>query len=285
MEVLAHAKLNLSLDVLNRRPDGYHEMRMVMQTISLADTLTLTPGGEGVRVRTSLSYLPTDARNLAAAAARAFWVGTGRPEQGLEIAIEKVIPVCAGMAGGSADAAAVLRALNEAAGTGLSRQALARLGEQVGSDVPYCVLEGTALAEGRGEVLTPLPPLPFCHIVVCKPSFSVSTPELFGRLDCRRIRRRPDTEGLVAALAAGDLEEVARRVYNVFEDVLPERRAGVIAEIKGELLNHGALGAAMSGTGPTVFGLFREQEQARQACRALSESFRDVWTAVPVGRE
>ena len=122
-------------------------------------------------------------------------------------------------------------------------------------------------------------------MVVCKPPFSVSTPELFGRLDCRRIRRLPDTEGLVAALAAGDLEEVARRVYNVFEDVLPERRAGVIAEIKGELLNHGALGAAMSGTGPTVFGLFREQEQARQACRALSESFRDVWTAVPVGRE
>lgn len=282
MKVSAHAKLNLTLDVLAEREDGYHDLRMVMQSVSLADELTLTCGGEGVRVSTNLRYLPRNERNLAAVAAHAFWAQTGRPPEGLEIGIVKRIPVCAGLAGGSADAAAVLRALNERAGSPLDRMGLARVGEQVGSDVPYCVLGGTALVEGRGERLTPLPPLPNCHIVICKPPFPISTPELFGQIDCKRLRRRPDTAGILAALETGDLEGVARRLYNVFEDVLSDHRGAEIAEIKQELISAGALGAAMSGTGPTVFGIFAEEQAAAACCQALRESYAETFLARPV---
>ena len=282
MKVLAHAKLNLTLDVLGEREDGYHDLRMVMQSVSLADELTLTCGGEGVRVSTNLRYLPRNERNLAAVAARAFWDQTGRPAEGLEIGIVKRIPVCAGLAGGSADAAAVLRALNERAGAPLDRMELARVGEQVGSDVPYCVLGGTALVEGRGECLTPLPSLPDCHIVICKPPFPISTPELFGQIDCKKLRCRPDTTGILAALKAGDLGGVARRLYNVFEDVLTDRRGAEIAEIKQTLISAGALGAAMSGTGPTVFGIFSEEQSAAACCEALRESYAETFLTRPV---
>ena len=157
MEIQAFAKLNLTLDVLGKRPDGYHDLRMVMQSITLCDTLTLTPNqGQGLRVSTDLHFLPTGEKNLAAMAARRFWEALDRPAEDLDICIRKRIPVCAGMAGGSTDAAAVLRALNQRAGSPLTPAELARVGEQVGSDVPYCVLGGTALAEGRGEHLTPL---------------------------------------------------------------------------------------------------------------------------------
>ena len=204
MEVLANAKLNLTLDVLGKREDGYHDLRMIMQSVTLADRLTLEDTGAGeVRVRTDLSFLPTGEKNLAAQAALRYWQARGEGPRGLDIAIQKRIPVCAGMGGGSSDAAAVLRALNDRDGAPFSREELARIGEQVGSDVPYCVLGGTALAEGKGEALTPLPPLPRCWAVVCKPEFSISTPELFARIDSVRLRRRPDTRGAVAALEAG----------------------------------------------------------------------------------
>ena len=158
MEIQAFAKLNLTLDVLGKRPDGFHDLRMVMQSITLCDTLTLTSNqGQGLRVSTDLHFLPTGEKNLAAIAARRFWEALGCPAEDLDICIRKRIPVCAGMAGGSTDAAAVLRALNQRAGSPLTPAELARVGEQVGSDVPYCVLGGTALAEGRGERLTPLP--------------------------------------------------------------------------------------------------------------------------------
>lgn len=283
MKVLAHAKLNLSLDVLSRRPDGYHDMRMVMQTVDLADEISLTREAEaGVRVRTNLRFLPDDDRNLAAIAARKFWESNGCQGEGLSIQIKKSIPVCAGMGGGSADAAAVLRALNELSGLHLSVERLAEIGEQVGSDVPYCVLEGTALAEGKGERLTALPALPDCYIVICKPAFSVSTPELFGCIDCRKIRCRPDTEGIISALQAQDLTGVARRLYNVFEDVLTDRRGGEIAEIKGEMVAGGALGAAMSGTGPTVFGIFDQESPARNVYETLKSRYSDTFLARPV---
>ena len=278
MEVQAYAKLNLSLDILGKRPDGYHELRMVMQSISLADTLTLTEhGGEGLRVRANLHFLPTGERNLAAAAALRFWEARGQEPEDLDIAIEKRIPVCAGMAGGSSDAAAVLRALNARAGEPFSPRELAKVGERVGSDVPYCVLGGTALAEGRGEVLTPLPPLPRCWVVVCKPDFPVSTPELFAQADRVKLRRRPDTKGILAALEAGDLGGVARRMYNVFEDVMPRRLYVRVAEIKNELIQRGALGANMSGSGPTAFGLFDRREAAEEALAALRERYRDTF--------
>ena len=278
MEIQAFAKLNLTLDILGKREDGYHDLRMVMQSITLADTLTLEENrGEGLRVSANLRFLPTGEKNLAAAAALRFWEALGREPEDLDIRIEKRIPVCAGMAGGSSDAAAVLRALNQRVGEPFSPKELARLGERVGSDVPYCVLGGTALAEGRGEVLTPLAPLPRCWVVACKPDFPISTPELFAQADRVKLRRRPDTAGLVAALEAGDLGGVARRMYNVFEDVLPARLYTRVAEIKNDLIQCGALGANMSGSGPTAFGLFDRLEAAQEARACLAQRYRDTF--------
>lgn len=278
MEIQAFAKLNLTLDILGKREDGYHDLRMVMQSITLADTLTLEENqGEGLRVSANLRFLPTGEKNLAAAAALRFWEALGREPEDLDIRIEKRIPVCAGMAGGSSDAAAVLRALNQRSGDPFSPKELARLGERVGSDVPYCVLGGTALAEGRGEVLTPLAPLPRCWVVACKPDFPISTPELFAQADRVKLRRRPDTAGLVAALEAGDLGGVARRMYNVFEDVLPARLYTRVAEIKNILIQCGALGGNMSGSGPTAFGLFDRLEAAQEARSCLTQRYRDTF--------
>jgi 4-diphosphocytidyl-2-C-methyl-D-erythritol kinase len=272
VEVRAHAKLNLTLDVLGRRPDGYHDLRMVMQSVALADVLTLEESGDGeLRVRTNLHFLPNNEKNLAAQAALRWWEARGQAPRGLEIAIEKSVPVCAGMAGGSSDAAAVLRALNQMEGAPLSLWELAKIGERVGSDVPYCILGGTALAEGRGEILTPLPPLPQCWAVLCKPEFSISTPALFAKIDSVRLRCRPDTQGVVAALEAGDLHGVARRMYNVFEDALPERQRARVNDIKNVLIQCGALGASMSGTGPTAFGLFDDEGLAREAQERLAD--------------
>lgn len=272
MEVQAHAKLNLTLDVLGRRPDGYHDLRMMMQSVDLADRLTLEENGGGeLRVSTNLHFLPNNEKNLAAQAALRWWEARGQSPRGLDITIEKHVPVCAGMAGGSSDAAAVLRALNDMEGAPLSLPELAKIGERVGSDVPYCVLGGTALAEGRGEVITPLPPLPLCWVVLCKPEFSISTPALFAKIDSVKLRCRPDTQGAIAALEAGDLHGVARRMYNVFEDALPERQHARVNDIKNVLIQCGALGASMSGTGPTAFGLFDDEGLAREARERLEE--------------
>ena len=268
--VQAPAKLNLTLDVLGRRPDGYHDMKMVMQSVKLADTLTLTvEPGEGIALSTNLGFLPLDGKNLAAAAALRLSEAAGVELGRLSIDIRKRVPVCAGMAGGSSDAAAVLRGLNELLGLGLTRPELARVGERVGSDVPYCVYGCTALAEGRGERVTALPALPHCWVVLAKPGFPVSTPELFARLDGQRVRCRPDTAGMLAALEAGDLNGVARRLFNVFEEVLPSYRRDRVRELKQVLLRAGALGASMSGTGPTVFGLFDDPGTAEAAFEAV----------------
>ena len=278
MLIQANAKLNLTLDVLSKRPDGYHDMRMIMQSIALADDLTVSPlEWDELRVKTNLHFLPNNEKNLAAQAALRYWEARGTEPRGLDITIQKRIPVCAGMAGGSSDAAAVLRALNQMDPHPLDPVALARIGERVGSDVPYCVLGGTALAEGRGEELTPLPPLPRCWVVVCKPDFPISTPALFQRIDSIRLRRRPDTTGAIEALKAGDLAGVARRMYNVFEDALTKRQLERVAEIKNELIRCGALGASMSGTGPTAFGLFEREEEAREAYDRLREINRETF--------
>ncbi len=278
LTVTAPAKLNLTLDVLGRREDGYHEMKMVMQSVSLADELTLTTGpGEGLELSSDLGFLPLDGRNLAAAAALRLQEETGTEWGRLCIELRKRVPVCAGMAGGSSDAAAVLRGLNELCGLGLSLKELARIGERVGSDVPYCVLGGTALAQGRGEKITPLPALPECWAVLAKPGFPVSTPELFARLDGRKTRCHPDAEGMIRALEEGDLPGAARRMFNVFEEILPPRMGNRVGELKGELLRHGALGASMSGTGPTVFGLFQREEEGRAAAEGMKELCREVY--------
>lgn len=266
----AYAKLNLALDILGRRPDGYHDMRMVMQSIDLADRVTVSTRPEpGMTVNTDLPYLPRGEGNIAAKAAARFFEETGLPAPGLAIDIQKQIPVCAGMAGGSSDGAAVLRVLRRLYAPEMPEERLEEIGALVGSDVPYCIRGGTVLAEGRGERLSALPPLPPCWLVVCKPAFSVSTPELFAQVRVKKLRCHPDIPGMAAALERGDLEGVARRLYNVFEDVLP-RRYSQVFEIKDALLEHGAMAASMTGSGPAVFGIFRDEAPAAQAAQALS---------------
>ena len=283
--VLARAKLNLTLDVLGKRPDGYHDLKMVMQSVALADTLTVETGtGEGLEVRTDLSFLPNNEKNLAAAAALAFQTVTGRDLGGVAIAIEKRIPVCAGMAGGSSDAAAVLRGLRRLYAPEMPVAASCRIGEKVGSDVPYCVFGGTALAEGRGEVLTRLAPMPACWAVVCKPPLPVSTPELFGRVREKKLTCHPDTKGVIQSLQQGDLPGVFHRIYNVFESILPEKY-GEVFTIKNRLLDLGAASACMTGSGPTVFGLFSERDKAEQAVSLLQADYGQTYLATMVGAE
>lgn len=280
----AYAKLNLSLDVLGTMPDGYHEMCMVMQSASLFDDVQVKLTDSGERsVRSNFGFLPRDGRNIALRAAEAFCAAAGLPGQGVEIALRKRIPVGAGLAGGSTDAAAVLRALDRLLGTRFSRAELEALGGTLGSDVPFCVAGGTQLAAGRGDRLTDLAAFPRCGIVICMPRFSIKTPELFARIDGRRSRVHPDTDGLISAAAAGDLRGAAQRMYNVFEDVLP-RRSREILDIKRRLLDAGALGAVMTGTGSAVFGLFEDGTAAKPAAAALRADYRAVFTAGPTER-
>lgn len=284
--VEAPAKLNLTLDVLGKREDGYHEMKMVMQSVSLTDTITLErESGEGMELFTNLGFLPVDGRNLAVMAAKEFETVTGEKLGHLRIYVQKRIPVCAGTAGGSSDAAAVLRGLNQLTERGMSLTELAEIGKRVGSDVPYCVLGGTALAEGRGEKITPLPPLPECWMVLAKPGFSISTPTLFELFDGKKMRCHPDTEGVLEALRCGELGGVARRLFNVFEEVLPPRKRERVEELKRFLLDHGAMGACMTGTGPTVFGLFAHEAVARAACQALKSHCREVFLTKTIDSE
>ena len=280
----AYAKLNISLDVGKRREDGFHEMTMVMQSISLADAVTVTLNDTGkVRARTSLPFIPGDERNLAVKAALCYLEAIGRQGQGAWIEIQKAVPVGAGMGGGSSDAAAVLRAMNALFDHALSTPELEKLSCAVGSDVAFCVAGGTALATGRGEKLEALPALPDCAFVVCKPEFSISTPELFRKLDQMPLRRHPDTAGLTAAIREGQLGQVCRRMYNVFEDV-DDRRMRTVADIKSRLLDAGALGAVMTGTGSAVFGVFAPGQALEGVCAPLRREYGFCESAVCVGR-
>ncbi len=280
----ARAKLNLTLDILGKRPDGYHEMRMVMQSIDLADEVTVSPSPEpGFQITTDLPYLPRGEGNIAHKAASRFFEATGLAPPGLALRIRKQIPVCAGMAGGSSDGAAVLRSLRQLYAPDLSEDRLEDIAALVGSDVPYCVRGGTVLAEGRGERMTDLPALPPCWFVVCKPACSISTPEIFAQVRLKKLRCHPDTAGLLAALEHGDLEGVARRMYNVFEDVLPRKYAQVF-EIKSALLEHGAMAASMTGSGPSVFGLFPEKKLAEAALEALTGQYQAVFLCQPTAK-
>lgn len=277
----AFAKLNISLDVTGRRPDGYHDMCMVMQAVTLCDDVSVSLREDGcVRAGTNLRYLPCDERNIAVKAARAFFAAAKMKNVGADIGIRKRIPVCAGMGGGSSDGAAVLRALNRLCGKPFSLRQLEELGAALGSDIPFCVAGGTALATGRGELLSPLPDFPACRFVIVKPRFSVSTPELFTKLDRCPIRCRPDTNGIVSSLKAGELAGVSRRMYNVFEAALPPKPDD-IPHIKAALLDCGALGAVMTGTGSAVFGVFGDAARAETASRMLSRSYREVFLASP----
>ncbi len=280
----AYAKLNLTLDVTARRDDGYHDMLMVMQAVSLTDSIILESTEEqGIRARCSFRYVPSDDRNLAVKAARVFLEEIGEEKTGLMIQMDKSIPVGAGMAGGSSDAAAVLRGLNRMFGRRMNRRELEKLSEKIGSDVAFCVAGGTALARGRGEVLEDLTPLPDCAIVICKPGFSTSTPELFRKLDGIGLRTHPDTAGMLGALEAGDLKEIAMRMFNVFEEV-DDRRMRSEAEIKHVLLDYGALGAVMTGTGSAVFGVFSDEDAAARCAEVLGREHKFCRIARPTGR-
>ena len=282
-EEKAWAKLNISLDVAERRPDGYHDMAMIMQTVSLHDTVSIRLTDTGrVQARSNLPFVPGDERNLAVRAALTYLRAAGKEGQGLAITLEKKIPVGAGMAGGSSDAAAVLRALNRHYGA-LSPEELETLSAEVGSDVPFCVRGGTALATGRGEKLESLPDMPACGFLICKPDFSISTPELFRRLDQGSARCHPDTAGLVRAIESGSLDQLCRRMYNVFEDI-DDRRMRTVKEIKSSLLDFGALGAVMTGTGSAVFGVFRPGAVPAGAADALRREYGFCEEAAPVGR-
>lgn len=273
----AYAKINLTLDVLERLPNGYHTVRMVMQTISLHDEVTVALDGTGgTSLECSLSYLPTDGTNLARRAAELFYAETGLPNPGTAIRLEKQIPVAAGLAGGSTDAAAVLRALDELHGAGLGDARLCEIGLKLGADVPYCLLGGSMLAEGVGERLTRLPPCPKAYAVLIKPPFSVSTAAIYAAMDACQPTERPDTDGMLRGLAAGDLQEICHRLYNVMEPVTGARHKS-IAEIRGRLLDCGALGAVMSGSGPTVYGLFQEKAQAEDAWNRLKGEHPDCF--------
>ena len=267
----ARAKINLGLDVVRRREDGYHEVKMVMQMLRLYDQIDIEKTQEsGIFVRSNLSFLPTDERNIAYKAAKVMIDQFGL-EQGVIIRIEKHIPVAAGMAGGSTDCAAVLYGMNKLFGLRLNQKKLRELGVKLGADVPYCLMRQTALSEGIGEILTPISPLQDCPILIAKPSVSVSTRHVCEHLKLDEQTMHPDIDGIVTALADGDLYGVTDRMANVLETVtVPEHP--VIDEIKKQMMASGAVNALMSGSGPTVFGIFDDEEKAKKACEDMKAS-------------
>ncbi len=278
----AFAKLNLTLDVLGKREDGYHDLQSVMQTISIRDDIEIDIGtGKPWKLLCSVEGIPTDERNLAWKAAKIYCDTMKKDPDGLEIRILKRIPSEAGMGGGSADAAAVLRALNRHYGNPLSVFALAELGAQVGSDVPFCVLCGTAMVEGRGERVRRLPDIPDCIFVVVKPEFSVSTPELYKKIDSVTIAKRPDNKAMESALLAGDLEKVAQNVYNVFDPVVTEEHLE-LNYIKSLFHQYGAACYQMTGSGSAVFAIVSEFEVAAVLCNMLKDNYPNVYIGKPV---
>ena len=278
----AFAKLNLTLDVLGKREDGYHDIQSLMQTISVRDDIEIDVGtGKPWTLLCDKEGIPTDERNLAWKAAKLYLDTIGKDPDGLEIRITKRIPVEAGMAGGSADAAAVLRALNRHYGEPLSIGALAELGGLVGSDVPFCTICGTAMAEGRGERLRKLPDMPDCFFVICKPDFSVSTPELFAKIDEKPIAKRPNNQLMESAILSGDLGKVCENVYNVFDPLVTEDHLE-LNYIKSIFNSYGAAAYQMTGTGSAVFAIVSEFEFAAVICGMLKENYPQVFIAKPI---
>lgn len=267
----APAKINLGLDVLGRRDNGYHDVRMVMQSIGLYDDVTIEKVEEpGICLEINLDFLPTDDRNIAYKAAKLlmdeFAISTG-----VKIKLEKHIPVAAGMAGGSTNAAAVLEGMNTLFSLGLTQKELMERGVKLGADVPYCIMKGTALAEGIGEILSPLPPLPECHILIAKPDISVSTKEVYEELDSKEIPDHPEIDGILEGLEEANLEKIVSAMGNVLERVTVQKYP-VIDEIKQVMKMAGAMNAMMSGSGPTVFGIFKDRETAELAQKEIQKT-------------
>lgn len=278
----AYAKLNLTLDVTGKREDGYHDIQSVMQTISVRDDVEIDIGtGKPWKLLCTDETIPTDETNLAWKAAKVYCDTLHKDPDGLEIRIHKRIPAGAGLGGGSADAAAVLRALNRYYGEPLSLFALAELGVQVGSDVPFCVICGTAMVEGRGERVRKLPDMPDCIFVVVKPEFSVSTPELYQKLDEIAIAQRPNNKAMESALLAGDLLKVSENLCNVFDPVVTQEHLEM-NYIKSLLHQYGAVNYQMTGSGSAIFAVVSEFEVAAVICNMLKDNYPQIFIAKPV---
>ena len=271
MKLRALAKINLGLDVTGKREDGYHEVRMVMQTIQMYDQLEIKERKEpGIRLTTNLPFLPCNDGNLVYKAAKLL-MDEFDIHQGVDMNLTKFIPVAAGMAGGSSDAAAALVGINRMFQLGLTKRQLMERGVQIGADVPYCVMRGTALAEGIGEKLTSLPGVPMCYVLIGKPGINVSTKFVYENLHADSLQYHPDIDGMVASIEKGDLCGITDRMGNVLETVTCKHYP-VIEQMKGILKEHGAVNALMSGSGPTVFGIYKDRELAEKTCQALKEA-------------
>jgi 4-diphosphocytidyl-2-C-methyl-D-erythritol kinase len=271
----AHAKINLSLDVLNKREDGYHNLQMIMQTIQLHDTISIHEIPEGVEIKCEAPYVPNNSTNIAYKAAEAM-INKYKLDAGVRIVIDKKIPVAAGLAGGSTDAAAVLKGINILFKIGIEQNELMQIGKTIGADVPYCIMGGTALAEGIGEKLTPLEPLGNIPIILIKPKLGVSTAWVFKSLDLDKVSKRPDTEMLIKALEKKDIKYLAENMSNVLEGVTISKYP-ILEKIKKNLLHKGAIGSMMSGSGPTVFGIFDNEDKAKKAFNILKTSKNDIF--------
>ena len=271
----AYGKINLGLDVVRRLENGYHQVRMIMQSVELADTVTMRRLSEdGIVLKTDKPGLPCDERNLAYKAASLMKEQFSLPS-GVEIMLEKHIPVAAGMAGGSADCAAVLKGMNELFGLGASFEELQKIGVKLGADVPYCLMGGCALSEGIGEVLTALPKPPACTLLLAKPNISVSTKYVYESLRLDELKHHPDIDGIVQSIETGDLERLCGKLENVLESVTGKEYP-VIGKIEESMKEEGALQALMSGSGPTVFGIFREREDAERAMERVRKENPDA---------
>lgn len=278
----AYAKLNLTLDVLGKRDDGYHDLKSVMQTVSVRDDIEIDiDTGKEWTLICDKEGIPQDETNLAWKAAKVYCDAMQKDPNGISIRITKRIPAQAGMGGGSADAAAVLRALNRYYGNPLSILALAELGARVGSDVPFCTVGGTAMVEGRGERIRKLTDLPECVFVICKPDFSVSTPELYARLDQTAIPVHPDNSAMESALLSGDINAVAEQIYNVFDPVVTAQHLE-LNYIKSVCNTYGSLGQQMTGSGSAVFAVMPNFEYAAVVCNMLKDNYPQVFIAMPV---
>lgn len=271
MRLRAMAKINLGLDVIRKREDGYHEVRMIMQTIRMYDTLDIrkkqTPG---ISLSSNLPYIPCDDRNLAYRAAKLL-MDEFQIKEGLSMKLAKAIPVAAGMAGGSSDAAAAFVGVNRLFRLGLTEEELMKRAVKIGADVPYCVMRGTALAEGIGEKLMPLAPLPDCYVLIGKPAVSVSTKTAYENLNLEKIGRHPDIDGMLQDISGGDLYGLAQKMENVFEPGITAKYP-VIRQIRDFMEERGALKAMMSGSGPTVFGIFDDKRRLYAAAEDLKKS-------------
>ncbi|MGN0149246.1 MAG: 4-(cytidine 5'-diphospho)-2-C-methyl-D-erythritol kinase [Clostridia bacterium] len=271
----SYAKINLTLDVIGKRPNGYHDVEMIMQTVSLFDLIIVDKTYSGITISTNLKYLPTNEKNIAYKAAQIFFKKTGI-QGGVRIIIHKNIPVAAGLAGGSGNGAAVLCAMNALFNAELSEQELCSIAAELGADVPYCIMGGTRLAEGIGEILTPLPSMPKTTTLIVKPPINVSTAAIYEQIDNASIEKRPDTKKIIKALETGNVTEIAQNMCNVMEAVT-EKMHPVVGGIKKKLLINGAVGAVMSGSGPSVFGFFDDDKKAKLSHDSFAHQYKDVF--------